>query len=175
MLDWHQTPSISSANLNPQHIYNLIHPQTMANLEASVNKQVRIHPLSMLRVYHTPGESDASGLYYSNDEYDEMKARRAHDVRALHRKYLKLSSSKEAIKDLDYTGLENCLTPELAERVAHLRDSIRCAVLLEQARQKQLGIHSPLEIAYVAQNYSRASVRYARKLGALTARDVVRG
>lgn len=142
---------------------------------SSVKKQVLIHPMSMVQVYASPEKSDASELYYSKDEYHEMKARRVHDVRAVHQRYLKLSSSKEVIKDLDYTGLENCLSPELAERVVHRRGSIRRAVLLEQERQKLLGIYSPLEIAHVAQHYSRPSVRHARKLAALTARDVIGG
>lgn len=138
-------------------------------------KRVRFSPTARIQYFQGSEKSDSSRLYYSEDEYQEMKAARWRAIRNLHRRYLAMSSGERPIQDLEFTGLENFLNREIAQRMTNRRKALLRDVLLEQARQGGLGECDPTEIARVARHHSQSSVKRAEKIASFTLSQVKDG
>lgn len=123
--------------------------------------------LIQARHYRCPDETDTSKLFYRDEEYEAMRAERVQAVRDAHEAFHSNSS-----QDLDFTGLENLLTPELVRKLLRRRNRVRRAVLAAQARQGERGEEDVNIIAWASYHHSKTSARQAAKIASFTAEEV---
>ena len=68
-----------------------------------------------------------------------------------------------------FMGLESYLTSESPQIITERKKTIRRAIIQEQARQLELGIHDPERMALLAKSLSQVSADRARIIGLLHA------
>lgn len=144
-----------------------------AGVRSEKKKTVRFNPVIAIQYYHGPSASDARKLFYSNDEYTEMRDARARDVRDVNRQYRAIASGGlPPSAELEFTGLEGVLTSELVTKRLVRVNRVCRAVLMEQHMQDKSGECDPDMIAAASRHYSKNSTLRAARIAFCTAQDV---
>lgn len=133
------------------------------DVETEKAKEVRFHPKREVQLYHLHPEFDPNEMFWTRDDYREMKATRARDVRDLYLRYLSPGENgdREEFPDAEFTGLENVLSQDLVARLENRRKRLFRAVLTEQAKQDETGECNPYKIADASKQFSEQSLQRA--------------
>lgn len=139
-------------------------------------RSVRFSGRSNVVLFERYGESNASSLWYSEADTNDMKLQRnRHIVETSKRLPCILSvedgsTSRDVTEELDIFGIENLMTKKLIKRTMANRKRVVDAVLDEQARQNYMNECCPERISEVSQKHTRWSSWRAGAIGELHSR-----
>ena len=166
----------SSIDLTPSHIMTMspliVDFPSSNSLESPKKKTVHFSISSKMMIFQAPDESDASSLWYSKEDYQDMKQDTKRAVlRAQKRLPTLASTDLESMNDVDVmgdavlTGIENLLTPNAIKRTKIRRRKCVQAVLEEQERQYYARVQDVGSIASASYLHSKPASRTARTIG----------
>ena len=127
-------------------------------------KEVSFSAYSDLKYYESTNRERRSKLFYTSEEYQDM---RFANREALRQVLLSSSTSSPDSADIAaaITGNEKALTPNIARKTMEAIVTCRRAVLNEQERQYNLGEQDPIKLARVSQEHSWKNSKRARQIG----------
>ena len=138
------------------------------------NKTVRFEPTCEYILYGPYYKSDRSDLFYKSQDFRDMRIANRQAVMDVHKKVLPLLTSEPRPENNgvhfdpdEIFGNEKLLTPTLIKKAVVARKNCVSSVLLEQARQDELGEEDPDAIARASRQYSKAAMSQARIIGLL--------
>ena len=151
-----------------------------ANEDEEAKSSVHFDRTSTVVFFQTPDDIERSKMWYTAEDYTEMKqAIRRASISA--RNKLPLSSSCDSVRstpsiildeDTDdecLTGIEHLLSMKLIKKTYARRMQCLNAVLDEQERQRYWGKSNPDLLAQVSQYYSKCSTKRAVIIGTFNA------
>ena len=151
-----------------------------ANEDEEAKSSVHFDRTSTVVFFQTPDDIERSKMWYTAEDYTEMKqAVRRASISA--RNKLPLSSSCDSVRstpsiileddndDECLTGIEHLLSMKLIKKTYARRMQCLNAVLDEQERQRYWGESNPDVLAQVSQYYSKCSTKRAVIIGTFNA------
>ena len=154
------------------------------NNEAKKASGVRFAKSMHIQFFQVPDDVDASEIWYTREEYDDMKETNRQTVIRVHRKLRTPSLSTDEygsqsgkattrlLEDECLTGIEHLLSVKIIKKVHACRKGCLNAVLQEQERLWQDNVGSMEEsddsvdvLASVSKHYSKWSTKRAQIIG----------
>ena len=133
-----------------------------------VRKKVRFSSRSKMMYFECHDEDNSRNIWYSDDEYKDMKIANARAVHSVREKLNSMRSlHNSASNECVVTGIEKLLTTKLIMKSKASRRRHLNAVLGEQDRQHLEGECDAIKIALVSLNGSKWSTKTAQKIGVL--------
>ena len=111
-------------------------------------------------------------LWFSSQEMGAFKAQAATTLREMllgHHQTVGAYAMLKTEETCSFMGFENFLSKDVGQEVKDRREAIRKAVLLEQKRQREMGVEDPEATATVSESCSAQSRLRARLVGLLHA------
>ena len=110
-------------------------------------------------------------LWFSTQEFESIKSGMARDVRSILSSGMTVADYAEVnVHDTSaFMGLENYFFQNTRQNIRDRRGAIWKAVLSEQQRQLDVGVHDPESMAAIAEAASEKSRKRARIIGLLHA------
>ena len=124
-----------------------------------------------VQFFQVPDDVDDSEIWYTSEEYDDMKETNRQAVVRVHRK-LRTPSSTTLLEDECLTGIEHLLSVKIIKKTRANRVECSNSVLQEQDRLWYHNVGSMEEsddpvdaLARVSKHYSRWSTKRAQIIG----------